>query len=128
MKTSLDNLTILQALLDRGFINVTSAGRSTKACRLQHPAMEHWVSVKIAENAQGRMSTGPLVVHPIDARRVAAEAHRLIGVDLKGRFKGASSKYGGTCGEAMSVQSITALDDVLAILVAAADPSPEHLR
>jgi hypothetical protein len=112
MTTSLDNFTIRDALLARGFSDITSENRSTKTWRLRHPQMRHWVSVKRAEDVQRPMSKAPLVVHPDDARRVQTYVGAQPSIQFEAEpYKGSSAKYDGLPGVAISLTSLAALDD-----------------
>lgn len=112
MTRSIDNYTIRDALLARGFRDITSENRSTKTWRLQHPQMRHWVSVKLAEDVKRPMSTSPLVIHPEDARRVQAAVGTQTAIVFESKpYKGSSAKYDGLPGVAVSLTSMAALDE-----------------
>lgn len=112
MTTSLDNYQLRAALLKRGFQDITSADRSTKSWRLQHPGMENWVSIKLAEDARRPMRKAPLVVHPEDARRIASAASMHAGLVFEDAlYKGSSTKYpDDMSGQALSLADESAVD------------------
>lgn len=117
MTASLDNFTIREALLARGFEDITSATRKTKSWRLQHPQMRHWVSIKQAADTGQPMETAPLVVHPDDATLLQAEPGPRDGITVKGPFNGGSAKYGGVAGHAVSLADLEAIDACVRLLI-----------
>lgn len=116
MTVSLDNFRLRDALLARGFQDITSPNRATKSWRLQHPLMRHWVSIKLSEDAQKPMATAPLVVHPDDARKLLVVQSAAHGVTVKGPFSRDSTKYGGVPGHAVSVHDAKAIGFILGAL------------
>lgn len=118
MTTSIDNFTLRDALIARCFQDITSEDRSTKSWRLKHPDMAHWVSVKRAEVPSRRMATFPLVIHPDDARRLESIASASSGVFISSDpYKGISTKYDGVLGRSIALESESALDELLSLLM-----------
>lgn len=116
MTVSLDNYTLRDALLARGFQDITSENRSTKSWRLQHPLMRHWVSIKLSQDARQPMTTAPLVVHPDDARQLLAAQATTQSLNVDGPFGGGSTKYGDVPGHAVSLADTSAIDAVVRLL------------
>lgn len=116
MTASLDNFQLRDALLARGFQDITSANRATKSWRLQHPLMRHWVSIKLSEDVQKPMATAPLVVHPDDARKLLLAQSLSQSFTVKGPFSRDSTKYGGVPGHAVSVVDARGIDALVGVL------------
>ncbi len=117
MKNSIDNHVLREELIRHGFQDITSVNRSTKSWRLKHPAMTHWVSVKLAADPSRAMTSDPLVLHPDDADRLKS-AMPLPGVSVGDKpYKGSSTKYDGVPGWAFSVESVDALGRALGVLM-----------
>lgn len=116
MTASLDNYALRDALLFRGFQDITSDSRTTKSWRLQHPQMQHWVSIKLAKDVGQKMATAPLVLHPHDAQRLQG----IRGIDVVGPFGGGSTKYAGIPGHHVAVEDLRALDALVRILTGGA--------
>ncbi|MDD0811044.1 HNH endonuclease signature motif containing protein [Curvibacter sp. RS43] len=126
MTKSIDNYQLRAALIQRGFEDITSADRSTKSWKLQHPKMRNWVSIKLAEDTLRPMRTAPLVIHPEDARRVASAVPIAAGVVFQdASYRGNSTKYaGGMPGRALSLANESAVDAFVAAALIEADDSP----
>lgn len=116
MTVSLDNFRLRDALLARGFQDITSEKRKSKSWRLQHPRMRHWVSIKLAKPVHQPMATAPLVVHPDDARKLLAAQSLSPGFTVHGLVKGDSTKYDGLPGHAVSVDDASAIDALVGAL------------
>lgn len=119
MTASLDNHTLRDALLSRGFQDITSENRTTKSWRLQHPQMKHWVSIKLSKDVSQRMATAPLVLHPHDAQLLLS-AQGVRGIRVVGPFGGSSTKYAGVHGHAVAVEDLRSVDALVLILTGGA--------
>ncbi|MCV2437195.1 HNH endonuclease [Paucibacter sp. DJ2R-2] len=126
MTKSIDNYQLRAALLQRGFEDITSADRSTKSWKLQHPKMGNWVSIKLAEDTLRPMRTAPLVIHPEDARRVASAVPIGAGVVFEDApYRSGSTKYaGGMPGRALSLANEAAVDAFVS--AALTEPGESH--
>lgn len=125
MTESLDNYTIRDALLALGFKDITSQNRSTKTWRLHHPLMRHWVSIKLAEQVERRMSKAPLVLHPEDAHRVQSTAKAQAGITFESKpYRGSSAKYNSVPGVALSLANLAALNEFVEAATGRRSASP----
>lgn len=127
---SVDNYTLRDALLARGFEDITSDRRSTKSWRLKHPRMRHWVSIKLGEDTQKPMATAPLVIHPDDAEWVLAAIAVDSGVAFESKpYRSSSAKYIGPHGRevpgvAISLTDMTAIESFVAAATRAGSRQP----
>lgn len=119
MTSPLNNFEIRDALLERGFMDVTSPNRSTKSWRLKHPKMVHWISIKRADDDRPT-SAAPLVVHPDDAGKIETAVPADAGLAFESLpYKGRSTQYeGDVFGRAISLLTPKAVDVFMAAVVA----------
>ena len=120
MNQSVDNYTLREALLVRGFEDITSEGRKTKSWKFKHPQMRHWVSIKLGEDPQKPMAKAPLVIHPDDAEQVRGTIAFDSGVSFEAKpYRGNSTKYRGSqggevLGVAISLADVAAIESFVA--------------
>ncbi|MBN8745452.1 MAG: HNH endonuclease [Thiomonas arsenitoxydans] len=120
MNQSVDNYTLREALLVRGFEDITSENRKTKCWRFNHPRMQHWVSIKLGEDAQKPMAKAPLVIHPDDAAQVRAAISVDSGVAFEAKpYINSGTNYRGSHGQkvpgiAISLADVAAIESFVA--------------